>query len=422
VKRSVLALLLALGCREGGGSTPSSGSGSGSGDSGEPAPFALDFEEIEVEGGLAFATELRFLPTPEGAPAELLVLGKEGDVTHLRLEDDRAARLGGFVVPGVYSVLDCGLLSLAIDPEFTDNGFLYFGLCESQTESTIVRVAFTPDDYDAIAASAVEIMRAGDPLADRPWHNIGSIGFDDTGAMWALFGDKRVAANGQDLDDDLGALVRIVPSRGAEGGHEPAPDNPFLATEGVDPDVYAYGLRSPWRGALDAAGRLWVGDVGANDVEEIDVVSMPGQNFGWADHEGACVEACDGLRDPIVAWPHDEVTPYMLDDEDVRNTNGAVSWVGLEHRPGANDPYSGELAGKMLFGDFCLGYVRGLAIDDDEAIVSDTHLGHLHHASSWDQGPDGFVYATTFGSCETPKLDPNDPPPSGLWRAVAAER
>ncbi|HET6583053.1 MAG TPA: PQQ-dependent sugar dehydrogenase, partial [Nannocystaceae bacterium] len=325
---------------------------------------------------------------------------------------------GTFAVPGVYSTLDCGLISIAIDPEFATNRFVYAGICVSQTESTIVRLELTADDYAAIPGSAVEIMRVGEPLADRPWHNVGAIGFDDTGAMWALFGDKRVAANGQDLDDDLGALVRIVPSHGPEGGHEPAPDNPFLATDGVDPDVYAYGLRSPWRGALDAAGRLWIGDVGANDVEEIDVVAMAGENFGWADHEGPCADGCDGLSDPIVSWPHDEVTQYMRDDPDVINTNGAVSWVGLEHRPGSDDPYGGELAGKMLFGDFCLGYVRALAIDETGAIVSDTHLGHLHHASAWDQGPDGFVYATTFGSCETPNLDPANPPPSGLWRAV----
>jgi glucose/arabinose dehydrogenase len=389
-----------------------------SSDDGPAGPFALQFQEIEVEGGLAFATELKFLPTAPGADAELLVLGKEGDVSHLRVQGDGAVRLGTFTVPGVYSTSDCGLISLAIDPEFADNGFIYVGICESQTESTILRLAFTPADYAAIGASAVEIMRVGEPLADRPWHNVGAMGFDDTGAMWALFGDKRRPENGQDLDDDLGAVVRILPSHAPEGGHAPAPDNPFLGMDGIDPDVWAYGLRSPWRGTLDAAGRLWIGDVGANDVEEVNVVARAGENFGWSDHEGPCVDACTGVRDPVVAWPHDEVTQYMLDDADVVNTNGAVAWVGIEHRPGASDPYGGELAGKVLFGDFCLGYVRALAIDDDGVAVADTHVGHLAHASAWDQGPDGFLYVTTFGSCETGKLDPADPPPSRLLRAI----
>jgi hypothetical protein len=415
--RVVASLCLLLGaCRDG----ASAGTDAGSSDDDTPPPFALEFAEIQVEGGLAFATELAFLPTAPTAEPELLVLGKDGDITHLRLQDDVAARLGTFAVPGVYSTSDCGLISAAIDPEFATNAFFYVGICESQTESTILRLTFTPDDYAAIADSAVEIMRVGDPLADRPWHNVGALGFDDTGAMWALFGDKRVADNGQDLDDDLGAVVRIIPSREPEGGHAPAPDNPFLAMPDVDPDVYAYGLRSPWRGALDRVGRLWIGDVGANDVEEIDVVTMPGQNFGWAAEEGPCKSSCGDLREPVAWWHHDEVTQYMRDDTDVRNTNGAVSWVGLEHRSidAAADPYDGELAGKMLFGDFCLGYVRTLAIDDAGAPIADTHVGHLAFASAWAQGPDGFVYATTFGSCETGGLDPADPPPSGLWRAI----
>lgn len=411
----VLALLLAS-CRDESGvqETPTGSTG----EQPDPGPLRLAFEEIGVQGGLAMATELRFLPTPPDAEPELLVLSKDGTVVHLRLQGDTAQRLGTFSVPGVHSDLDCGLLSLAIDPAFEDNGFIYAGLCESQFDSAIVRLTFTPQDYAAIPGSAVEIMVAGDPAADRPWHNIGSIGFDETGAMWALFGDKRVTANGQDVGNDLSAVVRIIPSRGPQGGHEAAPDNPFVDVEGADPDVFAYGLRSPWRGALDSAGRLWIGDVGANGVEEIDLLDMPGQNFGWAAHEGPCDADCDGLVDPVTSWHHDEVTQYMLDDPDVRNTNGRVAWVGVEHVPGQSDPYAGRLAGKMLFGDFCLGYVRALQVDEQGGTLADEHLGHLAHASSWDQGPDGYLYATTFGSCETVKLDPADPPPSGLWRAI----
>lgn len=415
--RTLLALaLLSSACRDDAKADESAES-EGT-DDGPPGPFALEFQDIEVEGGLRFATELKFLPTAVGADPELLVLDKQGDVAHLRLSGDDAVRLGTFTVPGVYSSSDCGLISLAIDPDFATNDFIYVGLCESQTDSTILRLAFTPSDYAAIADSAVEIMRVGYAMADRPWHNVGAMGFDDTGTMWALFGDKHYPPHGQDLADDLGVVVRILPSRGPEGGHEAAPDNPFIGMDGIDPDVWAYGFRSPWRGALDSKGRLWIGEVGANAVEEVNVVTMPGQNFGWGDHEGPCVEACDGLRQPVVSWPHDEVTQYMLDDPDVVNTNGAVAWVGLEHRPGATDPYSGELAGKVLYGDFCLGYVRTLVIDDDGVAIADTHVGHLAQAAAWDQGPDDFLYATTFGSCTTTAEDPTDPAPSRLVRAI----
>ena len=379
-------------------------------------PLALDFAPIEVEGGIELATELRFIPGGD----ELLVGGKDGRVAHLRLTGDAAERLGEFEVPGVHSDFDCGLISLALDPDFADNRYLYAGTCTSMTHSAIVRLTFQPDDYPAIADSAVEILAAGDPEADRPWHNIGALGFDATGAMWALLGDKRVAANGQDLDDDLGAVVRILPSRDPEaGGHAPAPDNPFADQPGRDADVYAYGLRSPWRGALDAAGRLWVADVGANGVEEVNLITAPGANFGWSDAEGPCTGDCGGKTDPVTWWPHDDVTiPYVLEDPEVRPSPGRVGWVGLEHRPADADPYEGRLAGRMLFGDFCLGFVRELAVAEDGSVLGDRHLGNLPNPSSWDQGPDGFVYATTFGSCTTMTIDPDDPPPSGLWRAI----
>jgi Glucose / Sorbosone dehydrogenase len=387
-------------------------------------PFAFEFTAIEVEGGVAMATELRFLPGGD----ELLVASKDGRIAHLRLAGDRAERLGELRVPGVFSETDCGLISLALDPDFASNGFVYAGACASATESVILRLTFDPGGaggYDAIDDSAVEIMRAGDPLAERPWHNVGALGFDVTGAMWALFGDKLVDDNGQDLDDDLGAVVRIVPSRHPDrGGHTPAPDNPFLDLPDRDPDVYAYGLRSPWRGAIDAAGRLWIGDVGANSVEEINILAAPGDNFGWPVHEGPCAADCAGVRDPVTSWPHDDpIAPYLLDDPEVRQTSGRVGWVGLEQRPlDDRDPYGGRLAGRMLFGDFCLGFVRALAVDPEGNVVSDEHLGNLPHAASWDQGPDGSLYAATFGSCVTGNLDESEPPPGALWRAVAAER
>jgi hypothetical protein len=417
MKRMVVMAALLAACKDSGSGD---GDGGSSSDEGPPGPFALAFEEIAIDGDLRFTTELKFLPTATGEDPELLVLDKQGTVTHLRMREDAAERLGSFVMPNIHSTSDCGLISLALDPDFATNSFIYLGSCESQAESVIRRLEFTPGDYDAIPASAVEIIRVGYADADRPWHNVGAMGFDDTGAMWALFGDKHHPSFGQTLDDDLGAALRIIPSRGPEGGHEPAPDNPFIGMEGHDPDVYAYGFRSPWRGTIDSAGRLWIGDVGANDVEELNVVTEPGQNFGWGDHEGPCTSECDGLRQPVTSWPHDEVTQYMLDDVDVVNTTLSVVWVGLEHRPGADDPYDGELAGKMLFGDFCYGYIRTMTIDDDGVAVADTHVGHLSRAAAWDQGPDGFLYAVTFGTCTTTVDDPVEPNPSRLWRAVRA--
>ncbi len=407
-------LVLWAGCRDD-AEDPTADSSTAGDDAGHDGPFRLEFEEIEVDGDLGLVTDFEFLP----GGMELLVLSKDGRIGHYALEEQRARLLGELVVPGVYSDLDCGLLSIAVDPDFASNAFVFVGTCTSEQDNAVLRFRFDPADYAATAASTAEILVAGDPNAPRPWHNIGTMGFDSTGALWTLFGDKKVSSNGQALGNDLSAVVRIIPNREPDGsGHEPAPDNPFIGDPEVSPNVYAYGLRSPWRGVLDAQGRWFFGDVGANGFEEINMVDAPGQNFGWATHEGPCQGDCAGMVDPIVLWPHDEITDYMLDDDEVIATNARVAWVGGPYDGAANDRYAGNLDDKVLFGDYCLGFVRTLEVDAAGQVVADEHVGHLALPVAWRQGGDGFLYTATFGKCETLGLDPAEPPRSRLYRVV----
>lgn len=393
----------------------------GTGDTAEPPPLRLRFEELDVPDDFTMVTKFRFIPGTE----ELLALHKDGRVGHYRLEGNRVERLGGFAVAGVHSDLDCGLLGLAFDPDLAENRFVYVSACTSQSDSAIFRLTFDPADPDATSASQTTILGAGDPAAPKPWHNVGEIGFDATGALWALFGDKRVSENGQATGNDLSAIVRVIPSRDPEGsGSSPAPDNPWPDDPDRSPNVYAFGLRSPWTGLSDHLGRFWVGDVGANAVEEIDMIATPGENLGWARAEGPCEDDCEALVDPVTAWAHDEITEYMNDDPEVRATVARVAWVGLEYRTAdadpVADPYDGRLTDAILFGDACLGFVRALQVDERGTTIRDEPLGHLPFATGWDVAPDGHVYASTFGRCETAGIDEADPPPSGLWRAVPA--
>lgn len=387
--------------------------------SGEPGPLRLRFERLEVPGDFTLVTDFRFIPGTD----ELLALSKDGRIGHYRLQGDRAERIGGFVVPGVHSDLDCGLLSLAFDPEYDANRFIYVSACTSQPGNAIFRLTFDPSDHASIPATRAEIYTASEPDAPRPWHNIGGIGFDQTGALWALLGDKRIAANGQDVSNDLSALVRVVPNRTPGGsGHTPAPDNPFVDDPERSPNIYAYGLRSPWRGVYDRQGRWWIGDVGTDGFEEINLVTAPGQNFGWAEQEGPCTGDCDAVVDPIGGWPHDADTPYIRDDEDARPTVRRVVWVGTEYDPGDGpDPYGGRLTGALVYGEFCVGFVRALEVDEGGAVTRDEHLGHLPFASGWDRGPGGHLYASAFGRCESVNIDESEPPESHLFRAVAVD-
>jgi glucose/arabinose dehydrogenase len=386
---------------------------------GPVGPLRLRFEEIEVPSEFSLVTDIRFLP----GSSELLVLSKDGRVGHYEVKDGRAERLGGFTVPGVHSDLDCGLISLAFDPAFEHNRFVFMSACASQPDNVIVRLELDTSNYAGIPDGVVEIFRASEPDAPRPWHNIGAIGFDETGALWALLGDKRVASNGQDVTNDLSALVRIVPDRSRGGsGHVPAPDNPFVGDPERSPNVYAWGLRSPWRGLYDSKGRWWFGDVGTDGFEEIDIVTGPGLNFGWALHEGPCGEACGDTVEPVGGYSHDADTPYIGEDEDARATIRRAIWLGLEYDPGGGpDPYGGRLTGAVLYGDFCVGFVRALEVDETGTVTRDDHLGHLPFAAGWDRGPDGHIYVASFGRCESVNIDESDPPPSRLFVAVPAD-
>jgi len=371
----------------------------------------LAFVEVDVQGGLGAATDLIFVPGTN----ELLVLELDGRVIHLGLTESGAERRGEFRIDAVHSELDCGLLSAAVDPDFAANNYLYLGFCSSARESAIFRYTFDPSNYGAIEGSGVEIIRVGDPEAPRPWHNVGSIGFDPDGNLWALFGDKAVSRNGQDPSNNLGALVRIVPNRApGVGGYTPAEGNPFVGDPERSDDIYAYGLRSPWKGLLDHQGRYWIGDVGAGLIEEVNIATEPGQNFGWNRAEGPCSENCGGLVDPVAYWDHSESNDYVLDDDEAVPASGRVVFVGIEYEDRGNDRYRGMLTNRVTFGEFCVGFVRLLEVDDQGDVVLDTHIGHQQHLSGWRQAPDGYVYASTFGACETVGLD--GPPPSRLYR------
>ncbi len=381
----------------------------------EDGPFRLEFVELAATVALKLLTDFVFLPGTD--PPELLLTRLDGHIAHYRLDGDELALLGVMTVPGVHFELDCGLVSLAIDPGFADNGLMYAGICTSGEEVAVVRLTFDRSDYAGVAATAAEVMRISEPEAKRPWHNVGAMGFDDAGVLWILVGDKTATKNSQDPSNNFGALLRVVPNRAPDGsGYTPAPDNPFADDPTASPDIYAYGLRSPWRGLLDHRGRYWIGDVGNRTIEEVNLVTAPGPNFGWATHEGPCEANCAAFTDPLLHYEHVVTHPYSTDDDDLSASTLRAVWVGAEYHAPATDRYRGHLDDRVIFGDFCGGFVRAAAIDADAEVIEDVHIGHLNHAVAWRVGPDGFLYAASFGSCTTQVIDPEAPPPSRFFR------
>ncbi len=405
-----VALLAAVGCKKDESEPDAGGSTKPdvfvAPDAETPEPISLSFTELDLPGDTQGVTNLHFVP----GKSEFVVLEKNGRVLHYSLEGDNVSLIAATTLAGVYANSDCGLISAAFDPDFETNNFVYFGYCDSDSYNTISRHEFDMSDLNSTKA---ETIRVGIDNAPRAWHNVGSIGFDPDGTMWALFGEKYVDAEAQNLDSNLGNLLRIVPNREPDGeGYTPAADNPYV-DGGGSPDIWASGLRSPWKGFRDSQGRYWVGDVGAATWEELNIISAAGQNLGWPTCEGRCEQPEEGLTEPISAWNRSSESDYALEDDQTEATDRRVVWAGLEYPAGTEDPYEDRLDGVGLFGDFCAGWVRGMRVDESRRVTFDQSLGHLTGVTGVDVGPDGHVYFVTYGNCKTFPLRAGQ-----LWRAT----
>jgi glucose/arabinose dehydrogenase len=193
--------------------------------------------------------------------------------------------------------------------------------------------------------SQLVALEVGQPFAN---HNGGAIRFGPDGMLYLGLGDGGSSGdpsgNGQDLNTLLGKVIRIdVRNASADRPYVVPADNPFVGRSGARGEVWAYGLRNPWRMSFDAAtGALWVGDVGQGAVEEISVVTRGG-NFGWNVVEGdRCYKpssGCDrtGFIPPVVVYGQD---------------NGRCSVVGGSVYRGTRVP---QITGSYVYGDTCSG-------------------------------------------------------------------
>lgn len=234
-----------------------------------------------------------------------------------------------------------GLLGLAFHPDYAENAHLYVSYIDNGGDSVVE--SFTVGDTGANLDSRREIIRIDQPASN---HNGGMIGFGPDGNLWIGLGDGGGAndqfGQGQRVDTPLGSMLRITVGPGIEGYDIPDGN--------LDGEVWAIGLRNPWRWAFDGDD-LWIGDVGQGEIEEVDVVDWTAgnPNFGWSVMEGtSCFRDADcdqtGLTLPIYEYSHAE---------------GCSITGGLVYR-GSAIP---ELAGQYLFADYCSGWLRSVGRD-----------------------------------------------------------
>jgi len=206
-----------------------------------------------------------------------------------------------------------GLLSVALDPEFESNGYLYAYFSMANPRRTVL-ARFEVVDDEAALDSQLVILEVEQPYAN---HNGGSIRFGPDGLLHLGLGDGGSGGDpldhGQSPGTLLGSIIRIDVRRATPDRPYTVPDdNPGRSIEGSLPKIYAYGFRNPWRMSFDpATGALWAGDVGQNNIEEIDVI-QPGGNYGWNILEGSvCYDPavnCSAMGTilPLAEYTHDE--------------------------------------------------------------------------------------------------------------------
>lgn len=269
----------------------------------------------------------------------------------------------------VINDLEQGFFSIAFHPEYATNGYFYVAYTDLGGGTRIERYTVSADPDVADAASAKLILVVGQPA---PNHNGGLVAFGPDGMLYIGLGDGGGGGdpldNAQDTSNVLGTLLRID----VDGGDPYAvpADNPFVDGPGRD-EIWAYGLRNPWRFAFDStAGLLYIADVGQNLWEEINVqpADSGGLNYGWDIMEARhCFEATDcdqnGLVLPALEYGRDE---------------GGCSVTGGYVYRGDEIPV---IRGDYFYSDFCAGFLRSFRFDD----------GVVRRERAWDVGDVGRV-------------------------------
>jgi glucose/arabinose dehydrogenase len=346
-----------------------------------------------VASGLRSPLDLQAAP---GDRERLYVVEQGGTIRVLRNGQLQAAPF--LDVSGrISSGGERGLLGLAFHPQFATNRRLFVNYTDPQGDTHVAEFRASSADA-ADAASERVLLAVAQPFSN---HNGGGLAFDGTGRLLIALGDGGSGGdpfgNGQSLDTFLGKILRIDVDTATP--YAVPTDNPFVSTPGARHEIWAYGVRNPFRIAVDRpTGDLYIGDVGQGRVEEIDVELAPrrgGQNYGWNVMEGSqCYSpagGCDraGLTLPVYEYTHAE---------------GCSITGGVVYR-GCRMP---ALAGTYFFADYCSGFVRSVRMANGQAAELRDWTAGLHgidSPTSFGLDSEGEVYVVDYDG-EVYRLEP----------------
>ena len=299
-----------------------------------------------------------------------------------------------------------GLFSVSFHPEYTNNGFLFVNYTDINGDTVVARYSVSAEPNVVDADSALILLTVPQPFAN---HNGGQLQFGPDGFLYIGMGDGGSGGdpsnNAQTPGNLLGKILRID----VDGGFPysiPA-DNPFRGDPGASQEIWALGLRNPWRFSFDRlTGDLFIADVGQSNLEEVNyqpVDSQGGENYGWRLMEGS------DCFNPSVNCDNGMLTPPILEYD---HSLGCSITGGYRYRGNGNP----GLSGVYFYGDFCTGRIWGATENNagewTTTVLLDTDLS----ITAFGEDENGEIYLAHFSSGDGTIYrisEVADPPSSG---------
>jgi glucose/arabinose dehydrogenase len=329
-----------------------------------------------------------YVTAPPRDRRRIFVVGQEGRIDVVR---------GGKKLPTPFLDIsdrvtaggEQGLLGLAFPPDYASSGLFYVYFTGTDQREHLVEFHRRTEDV-ADPGSARTVFVHDDPESN---HNGGQLAFGPDGHLYVGTGDggggddqHGTRGNAQDLGSPLGKILRIDP-KAADGKAYTIPaGNPFVNRQGARPEIYAYGLRNPWRFSFDRTrGDLTIGDVGQDAVEEIDFArkgTARGANYGWRPWEGRrrnFDEPAPGAKFPVITKTHSD------------------GWCSITGGYVVRDKAVPGLYGRYVYGDYCKGQLRSARLapgkaTDDRAIPG---VKTIQGLDSFGEDASGRVYVVS---------------------------
>jgi glucose/arabinose dehydrogenase len=346
---------------------------------------SVSYQAVEAFPKLSFNSPVDFTLANDGSN-RLFVVEQRGVIQTFENNANAETKLVFLDLMGrVSSGGEMGLLGLAFHPDFKNNGLFFVNYTRNSPRRQTVISRFKANGQTADPSSEAILLTFDQPYTN---HKGGQISFGGDGFLYIATGDGGSSGDPQNYAQNraslLGKMLRIDVNTTNKGNYGIPKDNPYTAnTQGFSEEIYAFGLRNPWRFSFDSVTKdLWTGDVGQNKVEEIDIITKGG-NYGWKVKEGNDCYSGDCSRADLIApvWSY-------INGAEGRSVTGGVVYRGKKFA---------DLVGKYFCGDYISGKIWVLTYDG-KTVTKNEVITNVGAVSAFGQDANGEIYILNYSS------------------------